>query len=207
MPTLALTYFDAPGRAEPIRVALRLVGVPFEDHRVAFPAFAEQKAKGAFPLGSVPVLTVDGFAIPQSSAILRYVARLGSAGLYPADPYAALLVDSVLDTFNDTLSHALRPSLYERDMAKKLEMRKELATGALATVFGFVEKVIARSGGPFVAGAQLSIADLVVAHQILQIRDGHLDGIGPEHLEAYPRARGLADAYLAEPRIAALRGK
>lgn len=207
MPTLALTYFDAPGRAEPIRVALRLVGLPFEDHRLKFPEFAEQKAKGAFPLGAVPVLTVDGFAIPQTSAMLRYVARLGSAGLYPADPYAALLVDSVLDTFNDTLSHALRPSLFERDMTKKLEMRKELATGVLATVFGFVEKVIARSGGPFVAGAQLSIADLVVAHQILQIRDGHLDGIGPEHLEAYPRTRGLADAYLAEPRIAALRGK
>jgi glutathione S-transferase len=207
MPTLALTYFDAPGRAEPIRVALQLANLPFEDHRLQFPTFAEQKAKGAFPLGAVPVLTVDGFAIPQTAAMLRDAARLGNTGLYPADPFAALLVDSVLDTFNDTLSHALRPSLFERDMAKKLEMRKELTTGAMATVLGFVEKVLERSGGPFVAGAHMSIADIVVAHQILQIRDGHLDGIGPEHLEAYPRTRKLTDAYLAEPRIAALRGK
>lgn len=204
MPTLALTYFDAPGRAEPVRIALRLAGLPFEDRRLKFPEFAEQKAKGAFPLATVPVLTVDGFAIPQTAAMLRYIARLADTRLYPTDPYSALLVDSVLDTFNDTLSHALRPSLFERDMAKKLEMRKELATGAMATVLGFVEKVIERSGGPFVTGTQMSIADLVVAHQILQIRDGHLDGIGMEHLEAYPRVRALAEAYLAEPRIVAL---
>lgn len=206
MPTLALTYFDSPGRAEPVRVALRLAGLPFEDRRLKFPEFVEQKAKGAFPLGAVPMLTVDGFDIPQTAAMLRYVARLGCPDLYPTDPQAALLVDSVLDTLNDTLSHALIPSLFERDMAKKLEMRKELAKGPLATVLGFVEKVIARSGGPFVAGAKMSIADLVLAQQILQIREGRLDGIGMEHLAAYPETRGVADAYLAEPRIAALRG-
>ena len=62
MPNLTLTYFDGPGRAEPVRVALRLGGVPFVDHRLAFPQFAEAKAAGAFPLGSVPVLEVDGAA-------------------------------------------------------------------------------------------------------------------------------------------------
>lgn len=204
MPTLALTYFDSPGRAEPVRVALRLAGLPFEDRRLKFPAFAEAKAKGAFPLGAVPVLTVDGFDIPQTAAMLRYVARLGCPDLYPTDAEHGLLVDSVLDTLNDTLSHALMPSLFERDMEKKLAMRKELAAGPLAKVLGFVEKVLTRSGGPFVAGAKMSIADLVLAQQILQIRAGGLDGIGPEHLEAYPRTRGVADAYLAEPRIVAL---
>lgn len=205
MPNLKLTYFDGPGRAEPVRVALRLAGLAFEDHRLKFPEFVEHKTKGAFPLGAVPVLTVDGFAIPQTAAMLRYIARSGCPDLYPTDPFSALLVDSVLDTLNDTLSHALRPSFFERDMAKKLEMRKEIVAGPFASVLGFVEAVIGRSGGPFVAGAQMSIADLVLAHQVLQIRDGVLDGIGMEHLEKYPRTRGVADAYLAEPRIAALK--
>lgn len=203
MPTLAVTYFDSPGRAEPIRVALSIAQLAFEDRRLKFAEFAEQKAKGAFPLGSVPVLTVDGVDFPQTAAILRYVARLGDTGLYPNDPYQALTVDAVLDAFNDTWSHALLPSLFERDPAKKLELRKALVPGAMATTFGFVERTIARTGGPFVAGPVMSIADLVVAQQILQIRDGRLDGIGVEQLEPYPRIRALADAYLADPRIVA----
>jgi glutathione S-transferase len=203
MPKLAVTYFDAPGRAEPIRIALHLAGLAFEDRRLKFPEFAELKAKGAFPLGSVPVLTVDDVDFPQTAAILRYVAKLGNTGLYPTDPYQALIVDAVLDTFNDTLSHAMTPSLLERDMTKKLEMRKALAAGPMTVAYGYAEKTLARSGGPFVAGATMSIADLVIAAQILQIRAGHLDGIGAEHLEPYPRLRAMADAYLADPRIVA----
>jgi len=33
MPNLELTYFNAPGRAEPVRIALFLAGLPFTDHR------------------------------------------------------------------------------------------------------------------------------------------------------------------------------
>jgi glutathione S-transferase len=205
MPSLELTYFDSPGRAEPIRVALRLAGRAFVDRRLKFPDFAEQNARGAFPLGSVPVLAVDGAVITQTSAILRYVARAFAPDLYPADPWLALLVDSVLDSFNDTLSNALVPSMRERDMAKKLELRRAFVDGPMARVFGYTEAILARSGGPFVAGTSLSIADLVVAHQISQIRAGSLDGITSAHLEAYPRLRALTDAYLAHPRIAQLR--
>lgn len=207
MPTLQLTYFDAPGRAEPVRVALHLAGLPFEDSRLKFPAFMELKAQGAFPLGSVPVLTVDGVPMAQTAAMLRFVARLGGTTLYPADPRAAFVVDSVLDSFNDTLSNALMPSLFERDMTKKLEMRAAFAAGPMVRVFGYAEAMIERSGGPFVAGQTMSIADLVIAQQIVQIRDGGLDGITAAALEPYPRLSALADAYLADPRIDAYRQK
>ena len=60
MTQLRLTYFDAPGRAEPVRIALFLAGVAFEDRRLNYPSFAALKEQGAFPLGSVPVLEVDG---------------------------------------------------------------------------------------------------------------------------------------------------
>lgn len=198
-----LTYFDAPGRAEPIRVALHMGGIAFDDNRLNFPAFAEAKAKGEFPLGSVPVFEVDGVRITQTAAILRYVARIGDSSLYPSDPKAALLVDSALDTFNDTLSNALLPSLYERDMAKKLEMRAAFAEGPMKLVMNYVEGLLERSGGPFIGGSSLSIADLVVALQVLQIRGGHLDGITSAHLEGYPKINALADAYLADPRVIA----
>ena len=207
MPNICLSYFDGPGRAEPIRVALRISGISFDDHRFKFPEFAQLRAEGAFPLGSVPVMEVDGERFVQTAAILRYVARIGDSSLYPSDPVAALRVDSALDSFNDTLSSALVPSMFERDPQKKLAMRAELAAGPMARVFGYVEGLIATSGGPFVAGSSLSIADLVIAAQILQIRSGHLDGLGTEQLQPYPRLNALADAYLAEPRIAALAKK
>lgn len=206
MPKLALTYFDSPGRAEPVRVALRLGGVPFDDVRLTFPEFAAAKAGGVLPLGSVPVLDVDGVRVTQTAAMLRYAARLGDASLYPSDPFAALLVDSALDTFNDTLSHALMPSLFERDPERKLAMRAELAAGPMARVLGYVEGLITTSGGPFVAGTSLSIADLVIALQVLQIRSGRLDGLTEGNLAPYPRIVALTDAYLADPRVAALRG-
>lgn len=203
MPTLRLSYFDAPGRAESIRVALSIAGVPFEDRRLKFPEFAALKAEGALPLGAVPVLEVDGFPMTQTGAILRYVAHLAAPDLYPSDPMAAFIVDSALDTFNDTLSHAMMPSLFERDMAKKLQMRAELAAGPLTLALRYTEALLGRIEGPFLAGHQLSIADIVIANQVLQIRSGVLDGITADVLAPYPRLRALAEAYLAEPRVAA----
>jgi prostaglandin-H2 D-isomerase / glutathione transferase len=207
MPNLELTYFDAPGRAEPIRVALHIAGLPFTDRRLKYPEFAERKAKDELPLGSVPVLSIDGVNVVQTSAILRYVARAGRTDLYPDEPRVALDVDSVLDSFNDTLSNALVPSMFERDLAKKLEMRAALVAGPMARVYAYAEKVVERSGGPFVAGRQMTIADLVIAQQILQIRAGSLDGITAAHVEAYPRLSSLADAYLADPRIVAYQNR
>ena len=201
MPKLKLTYFDSPGRAEPIRVALHMAGLEFEDERLAYPQFAERKP--GFPLGQVPVLEVDGVAFAQTSAMLRYIAKAGAPDLYPSEALAALAVDSALESFNDTLSNALMPSLFERDMAKKLAMRAEFAAGPMTRCFGYVEAMLARSGGPFVAGAQLSIADIVIALQVLGIRRGGLDGIGEDALEPYPKLRALTDAYLADPLVVA----
>lgn len=203
MPTLKLTYFDSPGRAEPLRVAMHMGNLAFEDKRLNFQSFAVAKARGEYPLGSVPVLEIDGVPFVQTAALLRYVARIGDASLYPTDPAAALAVDSALDSLNDTLSNAMLPSLFERDPVRKLAMRAELAAGPLARVFSYVESLIERSGGPYIAGATMSIADIAAAQQILSIRSGRLDGLTETLLEAYPRLSALTDAYSADPRVVA----
>lgn len=205
MPALVLHYFDSPGRAEPIRIALRMGGLTFTDRRLSFADFAAARAAGEYPLGAVPMLEIDGQKVVQTAAILRWVARVGDRSLYPEDPGLALLVDSALDSFNDTLSHALLPSLFERDKERKLAMRAEVAAGPMARVFAYTEGLVARSGGPYVAGAALSIADLVIALQIAAIQGGFLDGLGAAHLEPYPRLRALTAACLADPRVVAAR--
>jgi glutathione S-transferase len=202
-PTLRLTYFDGPGRAEPVRLVLTLAGVPFEDHRLKFPDFMAQKAAGAFPLGSLPVREVDGAPIVQTAAMLRYAARLADTGLYPSDPFEALVVDSALDTCNDTLSNALVPSLTERDPEKKLALRAAFAEGPMRLCYAYLEDILARRGGPFVLGEALSIADLVIGFHTRMVRAGRLDGVPPETLDAWPHLARHLDAFVAEPRVAA----
>ncbi|WP_411024211.1 hypothetical protein, partial [Salmonella sp. s58408] len=76
------------------------------------------------PNGQLPILEVDGYVLPQSMAILRYVGRLG--GLYPSDDLEAAKCDAVLDSATDFFIN-LRPAYIENDQAKKLEMFAELA--------------------------------------------------------------------------------
>lgn len=207
MPKFKLSYFNMPGRAEPVRVAFFLSDVPFEDHRIAYPEFGAMKASGALPLGSVPVLEVDGLVMPQAGAMLRYVAKLGNAGLYPTDPTDAFIVDSTLDCFNDTLSSAMAPTYRENDLEKRIEMRRAVVAGPLTKILAHTEKLIERSGGPFLLGKTMSIADLVIASQVFGMRSGALDGLTGDDLNDFPRINALADAYAADPRIIAYQSR
>ena len=207
MPTYRLTYFDSPGRAEPIRIALTLAGVAFEDRRLAYPAFAAMKAQGELPLGSVPVLEIDGVPYVQTGALLRYAAKLGTHGLYPSDPMQALVVDGVIDPLNDPVATALTPSLFERDPEKRLAMRRAFVEGVLGRALRYLEGLCARSEGPFLLGPNLSLGDLLLGTTVQQYQSGVLDGIGPEVLEPFPRLRALGEAFAAHPAIAAYRAK
>jgi glutathione S-transferase len=96
LPTIVYFDFDG-GRGEHIRLAFHLGGVAFNDHRISFPEFKVQwKETGKAPYGSLPVLVVGGNHYAQSGAILRYAAKAGNAGLYPADNLDALLVDQLV---------------------------------------------------------------------------------------------------------------
>ena len=55
IPKLKLTYFNFGGRAEAIRLAFVVGGVPFEDERLSFAEVAAKKAAGAFKYGDPSV--------------------------------------------------------------------------------------------------------------------------------------------------------
>lgn len=97
-----LLYFDGAGRAETIRIALHAGGVDFTDTRFSgkdWPAI-----KPTTPLGSVPVLKVDGVSHCQSVALARYAGKLG--GFYPEDPVQALNVDEAIESLNELMALA-----------------------------------------------------------------------------------------------------
>jgi glutathione S-transferase len=194
---LKITYFDISGRAEPVRWALHIGGIEFEDHRVSFPQWAE--IKSSTPFGACPVLEVDGVVFSQSGAQLRYAGKL--AGLYPACNLAALKVDEIVDILED-FAVALTPSFKEQDPEKKLALRKDLAEKYFPDVFPKFEKVLERNGSsPYATGADLTIADLKLANFFNWFKLGVLDGIPADIADSYPRIVAARDAVNNHPKV------
>ena len=101
-----LLYFNGASRTETetIRIALHAAGINFTDTRFTgkdWPAI-----KPTTPLGSVPVLKVDGDSRCQSA----YAGKFG--GFYPEDPLQALIVvvDEAIETLNELMAVAPKHS-------------------------------------------------------------------------------------------------
>jgi glutathione S-transferase len=117
------------------------------------------------PNGRVPTIEDDGVVLWESNSILRYLAMKHGSALYPADPAARASADRWMDWQLSTLSPAERNLFWglvrtppdKRDMAAVMAAAK--AAGACWTM---LDAHIARHGGPFVDGAQMTIADIVL---------------------------------------------
>jgi prostaglandin-H2 D-isomerase / glutathione transferase len=181
---IVLTYFPFPGRAGPIREALRHGKIDFEDRHVTHAEFASLKE--TYPFGQLPLLEVDGVVITQSNAQLVYAGRL--AGLTPNDAFPLTQVLEVLSFVEDAISLVV-PSMREKVESKRLAMRKELSAedGPLRKFFFRVNRYLERNGkgnGWFV-GDTLTVADLKTKAFFEMVSSGHLDGIPTDILEKY----------------------
>ena len=172
MPQPKLSYFDTHGgRAEPIRLALAIGGVAFEDHRFAFPEFAE--VRKAAPFGQVPLLHVNGVQVTQSDAILRYAGRL--AGLYPTDPYQALLCDEVAYVVEDAgvkMGPTFRMTGDEQKAA-----RLALVNGSMPVYLAWLQSQLLAHGGEYFADNRLTVADLKVFVDVRGLNSGRYDHV------------------------------
>ena len=189
-PKLRLRYFPFPGRAGAIRDALNIGRIAFEDVHTPPDRFAELKAKGELPFGSLPVLDVttdDGRAVSsaQSNAILRYVGRL--TGLYPTDdPLRALKVDEAMDVAED-LYHVIGPSMGEQNVERRMAMRRAIAEETLPRWGGFLERLLVANGRTgFAVGKDLTVADLKLHWIVDKLTNGTLDGIPTTVLDGFP---------------------
>lgn len=202
MAAVRLTYFNFGGRGFAIRVALGAAlkdgkVTSFEDARLSFPEWREQKGDtGKFPLGQLPVLEVDGKRFCQSTAILRWSGRV--SGLYPEDALEALLVDEVISSADEgwsKLPHGAE-DLASRRAAWLESMRSKYAP--------YLESKLSTSGGPFVLGARLSIADLFVCGVMDTVKAGFLDHIPTDAFDAgFPSLVGHYQAVKAHPLVVA----
>lgn len=177
MSTFELVYFDGPGRAEAARICLFMAKKDFKDTRFGFKDWPS--IKPTTPLGSVPILKVDGVDHVQSVAMTRYAGRL--AGWYPEDPLEAFVCDEIMDTFNELASKA--PRSKDPDEMKKL--REEFQAGTMTQYATFIEAAIQRNGGVGVA-KKPSVADIILKGQVDSIKSGNFDHIDPSFYDKYP---------------------
>lgn len=197
-PKLKLTYFPFPGRAEPIRLAFYIGGIDFEDERLSFDEFG--KVKSRLPFNQLPMLEVDGEAISQSLAILRFAGSI--TGLYPTtDPLAAFRVDEIFVLIDEMYnSPAWRETVTERDDDKLLKMREGLAKGIIPKTLGFLEKRVAAFKGPYATGKALTVADLAVYAVVLLLKAGR-PGIPITIADPYENLQRVFRQVKAHPKV------
>lgn len=179
MSQLKLTYFDFHGgRAEPARLAMHIGGIAFEDYRFAYPDFPA--VRKTTPFGQVPTLHVDGIQVTQSDAITRYVGKL--AGLYPVDPFQALLCDEVIDALEDANVRLGLTFGLTGDALK--DARDALVKGPLTMYLTWLQSQLQAHGGVFFADQRLTIADLKAFAFVRGLNSGRLDHVATDLVEA-----------------------
>ncbi|KAF0719928.1 Aste57867_684 [Aphanomyces stellatus] len=198
-PALKVTYFDMTGRAEMTRLAFVIGDVPFEDERLTREAWMSLKPSA--PFKQMPLLTIDGQVLAQSSAITRYAGKL--SGLYPTDNHLdACRIDEIV-AFGEDVLMALMPSFFEQDADKKKAIREELAATKLPEMFAMLEARLAgASKGQWFLEA-MSLADLAIYAMVGMYKSGFLDNIPLDICDKYTKLMTIYEAVHAHPKVVA----
>lgn len=141
---------------------LEELGLPYE-HLPAAPRSTEVMAVN--PSGKIPVLMDGDQPLTDSTAILQYLADRHGRFTHPAGTLARAQQDSMtqflLDEFDAALWMAARHSFVLpeelRHAAIKDSLRWELARSQKVLVAKMKD-------GPFVAGAEMTVPDIILAH-------------------------------------------
>mmetsp|Transcript_19779 Transcript_19779/g.24399 ORF Transcript_19779/g.24399 Transcript_19779/m.24399 type:complete len:236 (-) Transcript_19779:225-932(-) len=205
---LTLTYFPIAGKAEPIRLAFAAGDVAFTNKVMTFGEFTDSKS--SLPLGQLPLLDIEEgefkSTVTQSSAILRYIGKMG--GLYPKDDdVIAMRIDeimSILDDFTAPLIltvqgpvRALISDNQEWSTEEKVAIRKRWIAQTLPRFLGNIENVLSKSESGWTVGDSLTIADLKLYCELNWISGGILDGIPTDVLDNYPACLKLKEKVKA----------
>lgn len=179
-----LIYFQWAGRAGAIRDALHIGRVPFEDVRLSYESFREQRDQGLIPYDALPALVLpSGVMVGQSNTILRWAGD--QAGLCPQDAEARLLMEATLDMIEDYATR-LSVSIREDDAEVRAHLRRRLNERSFPQVYRHLSRHLEGAGRAWLMGDQVTIVDLKAYHFVEKLTNGTLDGISADALTGYP---------------------
>lgn len=124
------------------------------------------------PFGRVPVLEHDGFSLYETQAILRHLDRvLPAPALTPADPKAAARMDQILCICDWYLHQGVNNIIGFQRIVRPRLLGLPCDEGAVTeamprahVVFAELSRLLGTN--PYLAGLQVSLADMVVASQM-----------------------------------------
>src|SRR5262245_30531306 len=130
------------------------------------------------PLGKMPALEHDGFRVPDSSVICRYLDEVFPArSIYPADARARATACWFEEYGDSRLAETVTPFFFERVIkpaffkAPTDESRLvALTSDAIPAVLDYVERIAPASG--FFCGESLTIADFGMVSPFLTAKMG-----------------------------------
>jgi glutathione S-transferase len=209
-------WSEIPGRGEYVRLVLEDAGAAYVD--VARRPAAEGGGTDAVvafyagrhpghPIFAPPVLVHGDLVLAQTAAICHYLGRRhglvppDEAGVHQALELQLTIADLVAEV-HDT-HHPISMELYYEDQRREAKQRSKGFVGErLPRYLGYFERVVERSGGPWLAGAAVSHADLGLFQT--------LEGLAYAFPRAFARASEKTARVLAlrervreRPRIAA----
>jgi glutathione S-transferase len=203
---------EIQGRGEFVRLALEEAGADYVDvarHGKGEDRMIELMTRGrmATPPFAPPFLRAGKLWIAQTANILLYLgaheglAPKAEAGRLWAHQLQLTIADFVVQ-IHDT-HHPIGAALYYEQQKKEARRHAENFRKTRAPKFlGYFNKVIAKSGGPFLLGRRLSYADL----SLFQVVDG-LRFAFPKMMwrleRSAPRVVGVHERVARRPRIAA----
>lgn len=190
MAAYKLTYFNARGSAELIRLIFAQTGITYEDQRLTSEEWAVMKPNT--PFGTLPVLEVDGKQITGTLPIARYVAE--SHNLAGSGLLENTLMASTADAVQDLWIHIWQAKIEKND-TRRVELEADLNEKHIPKLLCNLEKQACEGGWMF--GSRLCWADL---HVFLLL--DHLLVCQPRALDNYPSLAKLTSNVERLPRIA-----
>jgi len=148
-----LTYFQFRGLAEPIRLLLHDLGLPFEDRRIDLFGDEWKTMSPTLLFGQLPRLEIDGDSLFQSQAILRRLARVH--GVDGFTETARTRCDVGLEAARD-LQQRLWDHFWSPD-SDTPEAAKAFEDGQLAASLAKLAKWL--NGAGFFGGSQVLFSD------------------------------------------------
>src|SRR5713101_6305679 len=199
------------GRGEYVRLALEDAGADYADvargaRGVAAMMKMMEARKGAPPFAP-PFLKAGKLVIGQTANILLYLG--GRLGLAPRDEAGRLWVHQLQLTISDLVvlihdtHHPITGYLYYEQQRPAAKLRtKYFWRYRLPKFLRYFERVLEKSGGPYLMGRKLTYADLSLFQIVAGLRYAF-----PKRMKrmekTIPRVVALHDRVAKRPRIAA----
>ena len=147
--------------------------------------------KAVNPLGKIPALQDGALTLTESMAIVQYVADIfPQAALVPDDPAARAEVNRwAYYAVTEVEPHlwAIAQHRFALPEDKRVAALEPTTVWQLARSLRPIEKTLAAQ--PFIAGAEFSMADIVVFHCLVWALSAKLEGVGVASLAYIERLK------------------